>query len=57
MDRTQVKMTTRKEQDEVFCLSLSIDERLMVLEELNRIARLATGYPDVALDRQKVHAT
>jgi len=49
-------MTTLKEQDEAFCLSLSIDERLKVLEELNRIGRLAAGCPDVPLDRQKVHA-
>ena len=46
MDRTVVKMTTLKEQDEAFCLSLSIDERLKVLEELNRIGRLAAGNPD-----------
>ena len=56
MDRTVVKMTTLKEQDEAFCLSLSSDERLKVLEELNRIGRLAAGCPDVPLDRQKVHA-
>ena len=56
MDRTVVKMTTLKEQDEAFCLSLSIDERLKVLEELNRIGRIAAGYPDAPLDRQKVHA-
>ncbi|MBQ3289162.1 MAG: hypothetical protein IJH50_07105 [Kiritimatiellae bacterium] len=56
MDRTVVKMTTLKEQDEAFCLSLSIDERLKVLEELNRIGRLAVGSPDAPLDRQKVHA-
>ena len=56
MDRTVVKVTTLKEQDEAFCLSLSIDERLKVLEELNRIGRLAAGYPDDPLDRQRVHA-
>ena len=56
MDRNVVKMTTLKEQDEAFCPSLSIDERLKVLEELNRIGRLAAGYQDVPLDRQKVHA-
>ena len=56
MDRTIVKVTTLKEQDEAFCLSLSIDERLKVLDELNRIGRLAAGYPDVPLDRQRVHA-
>jgi hypothetical protein len=55
MDRTIVKMTTLKEQDEAFCLSLSVDERLKVLEELNRIGRLAAGYADTPLDRQKVH--
>lgn len=56
MDRTVVKMTTLEEQDEAFCLSLSIDERLKVLEELNRIGRLAAGFQDAPLDRQKVHA-
>jgi hypothetical protein len=56
MDRTIVKVTTLKEQDEAFCLSLSVDERLKVLEELNRIGRHAAGYPDVPLDRQRVHA-
>ena len=56
MDRTVVKMTTLKEQDEAFCLSLSIDERLKVLEELNRIGRFSLGTPDAPLDRQKVHA-
>ena len=35
MDRTVVKMTTLEEHDEAFCLSLTIDERLKVLEELN----------------------
>ena len=56
MDRTVVKMTTLKEQDEAFCLSLSIDERLKVLEELNRIGRLAAGYTEAPLDRQRVSA-
>ena len=56
MDRTVVKMTTLKDQDESFCLSLSIDERLKVLEELNRIGRLAAGCVDAPLDRQKVCA-
>ena len=56
MDRTIVKVTMLKVQDEAFCLSLSIDERLKVLEELNRIGRLAAGYPDDPLDRQRVHA-
>ena len=51
MDRTAVRKTTLKEQDEAFCLALSIDERLKVLEELNRIGRLAAGYPESRLDR------
>ena len=55
MDRTVVRKTTLKEQDEAFCLSLSIDERLKVLEELNRIGRLAAGDPEARLDRSKVH--
>ena len=56
MDRSTVKITTLKEQDEAFCLSLTVDERIKVLEELNRIGRLAAGYPDVRLDRKTVHA-
>ena len=56
MDRTAVKVTTLKEQEEAFCLHLSIDERLRTLEELNRIGRLAAGYPTSRLDRTVVHA-
>lgn len=56
MDRTIVRKTTLKEQDEAFCLSLSVSERIKVLEELNRIGRLASGYPESALDRSKVKA-
>ena len=56
MDRTVVKVTTLEEQDEAFCLSLTIDERLKVLEELNRIGRLVAGYPESRLDRMTVHA-
>ena len=56
MDRTAVKVTTLKEQDEAFCLHLSIDERLLLLEELNRIGRIAAGYPESRLDRTVVHA-
>lgn len=55
MDRTAVKMTTLMEQDEAFCLSLSLDERIKVLEELNRIGRLSAGYPEARLDRSVVH--
>ena len=56
MDRTAVKMTTLGEQDEAFCLSLTIDERIKVLEELNRIGRQAAGYLETRLDRSVVHA-
>ena len=56
MDRTVVKMTTLDKQDEAFCLSLTIDERLKVLEELNRIGRVAAGYSESRLDRTIVHA-
>jgi hypothetical protein len=56
MDRTSVKMTTFEDQDEAFCLSLSIDERLKVLEELNRIGRFTAGYSETRLDRNRVHA-
>ena len=56
MDRSTVKMTTLKEQDEAFCLSLTADERIKVLEELNRIGRMAAGYPEARLDRTVVHA-
>ena len=56
MDRTVVRKTTLKEQDEAFCLSMSVAERLKVLEELNRMGRIMAGYPDAPLDRQKVHA-
>ena len=37
MDRTIVKKTTLKEQDEAFCADLTLDERLKVIEELNRV--------------------
>ena len=56
MDRTAVKITTLKEQDEAFCLSLTIDERIKVLEELNRIGRRAAGSLETRLDRSIVHA-
>ena len=54
MDRTVVKMTTLKDQDEALCLSLSLDDRLRVLEELNRMARAAAGFVPAALDRSAV---
>ena len=55
MDRTVVKMTTLKDADEAICPSLSIAERIRVLEELNRIGRLAVGYPNSRLDRSVAH--
>ncbi len=55
MDRSTVKITTLKEQDEAFCLSLTADERIKMLEELNRIGRTAAGYPEARLDRNVVH--
>jgi len=57
MNRTIVKKTTLTEQDEAFCLSLSPDDRLRVLEELNRQGRIMAGYPASApMDRSVVHA-
>ena len=57
MDRTVVRMTTLAEQDEAFCLSLSFDERLRVLEELNRQGRIFAGYPASApMNRKAVRA-
>lgn len=57
MDRTIVKKTTLAEQDEAFCLSLSPDDRLRVIEELNRQGRVLAGYPAYApMDRSVVHA-
>jgi len=54
MDRTVVKKTTLKEQDEAFCLSLTPSERLRVIEELNRAGRVMAGYPeDVRMDRTR----
>lgn len=55
MDRSTVMITTLKEQDEAFCLSLTADERIKVLEELNRVGRAAAGYPEARLDRTVVH--
>ena len=57
MDRTVVHKTTLAEQDEAFCLALSPDERLRVLEELNRQGRILAGYPSsVQMDRRIVRA-
>ena len=57
MDRTVVRKTTLAEQDEAFCLALSTDERLRVLEELNRQGRILAGYPAfVQMNRQVVSA-
>ena len=57
MDRTVVRKTTLAEQDEAFCLALSPDERLRVLEELNRQGRILAGYPaSVRMNRKVVRA-
>lgn len=57
MDRTIVRKTTLERQDEAFCLSLPLDERLRVIEELNRQGRLMAGYPASApMNRSVVHA-
>ncbi len=55
MDRTIVKKTTLKEMDEAFCLSLSLDDRLRVLKDLNRQGCILLGYPPFApMDRTVV---
>ena len=55
MDRTKVKVCRLGEQDEAFCLSLSLNERLAVLEELNRRGRVLAGFPpESRLDRTKI---
>ena len=54
MDRTVVRKTTLAEQDEAFCLSLSPDERLRVLEELNRQGRILAGYPALVKMNRKI---
>ena len=55
MDRSIVRKTTLAEQDEAFCLALSPDERLRVLEELNRQGRILAGYPaSVQMNRKAV---
>ena len=57
MDRTVVRKTTLAEQDEAFCLALSPDERLRVLEELNRQGRILAGYPaSVQMNRKIVRS-
>ena len=57
MDRRIVKVSTLEGQDEAFCLNLSLDDRLRVLEELNRQGRILAGYPETcALDRNAVTA-
>ena len=57
MDRTVVRKTTLAEQDEAFCLALSPEERLRVLEDLNRQGRILAGYPaSVQMNRKVVRA-
>lgn len=58
MDRTIVRKMTLDNQTEAYCLSLSFDERLGVLEELNRQGRILMGYPDcVVMNRQVVRSS
>ena len=55
MDRTVIKTTTLEVQDEAFCLTLSLNDRLRVLEELNRQGRILAGYPQsVPLNRNVI---
>ena len=54
MDRTVIRKTTLAEQDETFCLALSFDERLRVLEELNRQGRILAGYSGSAPMNRRV---
>ena len=57
MDRRIVKVSTLEDQDEAFCLNLSPDDRLRVLEELNRQGRILAGYPaSVQMNRKVVRA-
>ena len=49
MDRTAVKVRTLQDQDEAFCLNLSLDDRIRVQEELNRQGRILAGYPAVCV--------
>ena len=57
MDRAVVRKTTLEEQGEAFCLSLSPDERLRVLEELNRQGRILAGHSaSVQMNRKVVRA-
>ncbi len=54
MDITVIKKTTLEEQEEAFCLTLSLDERLRVLEELNRQGCILMGYPPSAPLNRKI---
>ena len=57
MDRTVVRKTTLENQGEAFCLALSPEERLRVLEELNRQGRILAGYhASVKMNRKAVRA-
>ena len=57
MDRTFVRKTTLKGQDEAFCLSLSVDERLRAIEELGRLGRVMFGYAAAAPMNRAVAVT
>lgn len=55
MDRTVARKTTLEAQDEACCFSLSFDDRLRVVEELNRQGRILAGYaPDAPMNRKIV---
>lgn len=57
MDRTVIKKTELNAQDEVFGLSLSLTDRLRVLEELNRQGRILADYSATEpMNRSVVHA-
>ena len=54
MDRGKVKVCRIEDQDEAFCLSLSPDERIAVLEALNRRGRALAGFSaESRLDRKR----
>ncbi len=54
MDRTVVRFVPMKEQKEAFCLTMPVEERLRVLEQLNQIGRSLAGYPESRLNRMAV---
>jgi len=51
MDRTVVRKTTLAGQDEAYCLSMSVHDRILLLEDMNRRARAMMGYAEGRLNR------